>query len=197
MKKIVIGTKNQKKLLELKNAFKNLPVEVISISEFENIPDAVEDGETFSDNAKIKAEFFMNKTGCACIADDSGLEVDALNGLPGVHSARFAGFHAEDGTNNRKLMEELDKIGVEESKADYRCALVFVDTDGTKLETGGVCYGTIKKIAKGNSGFGYDPYFYFDNGKTMAEMTLEEKDKISHRGAALRKMVTLLENYLS
>ena len=196
LKKIVIGTKNDKKLLELKDAFKDLPVEIISIAEFSDIPDAIEDGETFSENALIKAKFFMEQTGCACIADDSGLEVDALNGLPGVHSARFAGFHAEDGTNNRVLMKELEKVGVEESKADYRCALVFVDTDGTKLESGGVCYGTIKKVARGTGGFGYDPYFYFDSGKTMAELSLEEKDKISHRGAALRKMVTMLENYL-
>ena len=196
MKKIVIGTKNEKKLLELKDAFRDLPVEIVSVAEFGDIPDAVEDGETFSENALIKAKFFMEKTGCACIADDSGLEVDALDGMPGVHSARYAGFHAEDGTNNRVLMKELERVGVEESRADYRCALVFVDTNGTKLETGGVCYGTIKKIARGNGGFGYDPYFYFDSGKTMAELSLEEKDKISHRGAALRKMVTMLENYL-
>ena len=196
MKKIVIGTKNEKKLLELKDAFRDLPVEIVSVAEFGDIPDAVEDGETFSENALIKAKFFMEKTGCACIADDSGLEVEALDGMPGVHSARYAGFHAEDVTNNRVLMKELEKVGVEESRADYRCALVFVDTNGTKLETGGVCYGTIKKIARGNGGFGYDPYFYFDSGKTMAELSLEEKDKISHRGAALRKMVTMLENYL-
>ena len=152
--------------------------------------------DMFSENALKKARYFMEQTGCACIADDSGLEVDALNGLPGVHSARFAGFHAEDGTNNRVLMKELDKAGVEESRADYRCALVFVDTNGTKLESGGVCYGTIKREAKGTGGFGYDPYFYFDSGKTMAELSLEEKDKISHRGAALRQMVTMLERYL-
>ena len=196
MKKIVIGTKNEKKLLELRNAFSDLPVEIVPITEFGDLPDAVEDGKTFSDNAKIKAEFFMKQTGCACIADDSGLEVDALNGLPGVHSARFAGFHAEDGTNNRKLLEELDKVGVDESKADYRCAIAFVDTNGKMFETEGVCYATIKKTARGNGGFGYDPYFYFDNGKTMAELTLEEKDKISHRGAALRKMVAILSDYL-
>ena len=196
LKKIVIGTKNEKKLLELKDAFKELPVEIVSVAEFGDLPDAVEDGETFSDNAKLKAEFFMKQTGCACIADDSGLEVDALDGLPGVHSARFAGFHASDGTNNKKLMEELESVGVNESKADYRCALVFMDTDGTTFETEGVCYGTIKKTARGSGGFGYDPYFYFDNNKTMAELPLEEKDKISHRGAALRQMVATLKNYL-
>ena len=197
MKKILIATKNENKLIEIRSYFSELPVEIVSLAEFGNVPDAVEDGDTFSENAQIKAEFFMSKTGCACIADDSGLEVDALNGMPGVYSARFAGFHAEDGTNNQKLLEELNRANVEESKADYRCALVFIDTNGTKLESEGICYGKIKKIARGNGGFGYDPYFYIDDNKTMAELTLEEKNKISHRGAALRQMVKILTNYLS
>lgn len=196
MKKIVIATKNKGKLREMTEAFSELPVEVISLEDFGEIPDAVEDGKTFVENAGIKAEYFMSKTKCACIADDSGLEVEALGGMPGVYSARFAGFHADDGTNNQKLLEELERVGVNESKADYRCALLFIDTDGTKLETEGVCYGTIKKIAKGEGGFGYDPYFYINDSKTMAELTLEEKNKISHRGAALRQMVTLLKEYL-
>ena len=197
MKKIVIATKNKGKLREMTEAFAKLPVEVVSLAEFGELPDAIEDGKTFAENAKIKAEFFSSKTGCACIADDSGLEVEALGGMPGVYSARFAGFHADDGTNNQKLLEELDHVGATESKADYRCVLAFVDIDGTTLETEGVCYGTIKKIAKGQGGFGYDPYFYIDGNKTMAELTLEEKNKISHRGAALRQMVTLLKDYLS
>ena len=197
MKKIVIATKNNGKLREMTDAFAKLPVEVVSLSDFGNLPDAIEDGKTFAENAKIKAEFFSSKTGCACIADDSGLEVEALGGMPGVYSARFAGFHADDGTNNQKLLEELDQVGANESKADYRCVLVFVDVDGTTLETEGVCYGIIKKTAKGQGGFGYDPYFYIDDTKTMAELSLEEKNKISHRGAALRQMVTLLQDYLS
>ncbi|MBR2179485.1 MAG: RdgB/HAM1 family non-canonical purine NTP pyrophosphatase [Selenomonadaceae bacterium] len=197
MKKIVIATKNNGKLREMTEAFAELPVEIVSLEDFGELPDAIEDGKTFAENAKIKAEFFSSKTGYACIADDSGLEVEALGGIPGVYSARFAGFHADDGTNNQKLIEELERIGVAESKADYRCALTFVDIDGTSLETEGVCYGTIKKIAKGQGGFGYDPYFYIDGNKTMAELTLEEKNKISHRGAALRRMVTLLKEYLS
>ena len=192
MKKIVIATKNKGKLREMAKAFAELPVEIVSLEDFGKLPDAVEDGKTFAENAKIKAAFFMSRTGCACIADDSGLEVEALNGKPGVYSARFAGFHADDGTNNQKLLAELDGVGVDKSKADYRCALAFVDTDGYTLETEGVCYGTIKKIPKGDGGFGYDPYFYIDDNKTMAELTLEEKDKISHRGTALRKMVALL-----
>lgn len=196
MKRIVIATKNKGKLREMTEAFSDLSVEIVSLEKFGELPDAVETGKTFAENAEIKARFFMSKTGCACIADDSGLEVEALDGMPGVYSARFAGFHADDGTNNQKLMEELDRVGVSESKADYRCALVFIDTNGTKLESEGTCWGIIKKTAKGLGGFGYDPYFYIDDYKTMAELTLEEKNKISHRGAALRQMVAFLEEYL-
>lgn len=196
MKKIVIATKNIGKLKEIVAAFENLPVEILSLADFENIPDAVEDGETFEDNARIKAKYFCKQTGLACIADDSGLEVAALNNLPGVYSARFAGYHADDGTNNEKLLAELKKISVSESPADYRCALCFIDVDGTEFLTNGIIRGTIKNISKGNGGFGYDPYFYVDDNKTMAELTPLEKDLISHRGEALRKMVAILKERL-
>ncbi|MBR6014428.1 MAG: XTP/dITP diphosphatase [Selenomonadaceae bacterium] len=197
MKKIVIATKNLGKLKEIKKALENFPVEVLSLADFENIPDVVEDGKTFEENAKIKAKYFSKKTGLACIADDSGLEVDALDGKPGVFSARFAGYHAEDGTNNKKLLEELEKISVEESPADYRCALCFIDTDGKEILTSGIVNGTIKKIPQGTGGFGYDPYFYIDEKKTMAELTPAEKDLISHRGEALRKMTAELQKIFS
>lgn len=197
MKKIVIATKNLGKLKEIKTAFEKLPVEILSLADFKNIPDAVEDGKTFEDNARIKAKFFCEQTDLACIADDSGLEVEALNNLPGVMSARFAGYHADDGTNNEKLLAELKKINVEESPADYRCALCFVDTNGEEILTDGIVRGRIKNIAKGTGGFGYDPYFYIDDEKTMAELTPAEKDLISHRGVALRKMVSRLKERLS
>ena len=158
----------------------------------------MEDGETFAENARIKAAFYREKTGCACLADDSGLEVEVLGGKPGIYSARFAGFHADDATNNEKLMEELRKAGVESSAADYRCALAFVDEDGTSLLTEGRCDGTVRMEPKGENGFGYDPYFYTEAypGRTMAELSLEEKDAISHRGRALRAMVKELEERL-
>lgn len=197
MKKIVIATKNPGKLKEIISAFENLPVEILSLADFENIPDAIEDGETFEDNARIKAKYFCKQTGLACIADDSGLEVAALNNLPGVYSARFAGYHADDGTNNEKLLAELKKISVSESPADYRCALCFIDVDGTEILTDGIIRGTIKNISKGTGGFGYDPYFYIDENKTMAELTPLEKDLISHRGEALRKMVAILKERIS
>ncbi|MBQ1509381.1 MAG: RdgB/HAM1 family non-canonical purine NTP pyrophosphatase [Selenomonadaceae bacterium] len=191
MKKIVIATKNKGKLREMTDAFRDLPVKVLSLADFGELPEAVEDGKTFEENARIKARFYCEKTGCACIADDSGLEVAALGGAPGVHSARFSGTHADDATNNAKLMQELDRAGVEESPADYRCALVFHDVDGTEILTEGRCDGVVGKIARGTNGFGYDPYFYVGN-RTIAEMSLEEKDGISHRGEALHKMVERL-----
>ncbi len=195
-KKIVIATKNLDKLCELEVAFEGLPVEFLSLADIGDIPDAVEDGATFEENARIKAKFFVEKTGLACIADDSGLEVEALGGRPGVYSARFAGYHAHDVTNNQKLLEELAKAGVTESAADYRCALCFIDVDGTEITASGVIYGTIKNIARGEGGFGYDPYFYINDSKTMAELTPEEKDQISHRGAALRELVPKLKERL-
>ena len=198
MKKIVIATKNPGKVREMREALSHLPVEVVSLKEFGPLPDAVEDGRTFAENARIKAEFYREKTGCACIADDSGLEVEVLGGAPGIHSARFAGFHADDATNNEKLLQELKKAGVEESPADYRCALVFADTDGSVFTSDGRCDGMVKMVPKGENGFGYDPYFYPEaySERTMAEISFAEKDRISHRGKALREMVRKLEEHL-
>jgi XTP/dITP diphosphohydrolase len=197
MKKIVLASKNSDKLKEMRRVLKNLPLEILSLADFADMPDAIEDGTTFEANALIKARFFRKHTGLACLADDSGLEVDALNGLPGVYSARFAGYHANDSTNNQKLLDELKKIGVTESAAAYRCALAFVDIDGTEIVTHGKIAGTIKTVARGNGGFGYDPYFYLDSEKTMAQLSVDEKNLISHRGAALREMVSELTKKFS
>ena len=183
----------------MKAAFSHLPVEVVSLASFGELPDAVEDGATFEANARIKAHFFRGETHCACIADDSGIEIAALGGAPGVHSARFAGVHGDDAANNAKMVAELEKRGLDASAADYRCALVFEDTDGTVLTADGRVDGTVRLVPRGEGGFGYDPYFYVprDGGeeKTMAELTFEEKDAISHRGRALRELVGKLERY--
>lgn len=192
MKKIVLASKNWDKVKEMRLVLGSLPLEVLSLKDFGELPDAVEDGNTFEENALIKAKFFREHTGLACLADDSGLEVDALGGLPGVYSARFAGYHADDLTNNQKLLDELKKVGVEESAAAYRCALAFVDTDDTEILTEGKISGKIKTVAKGNGGFGYDPYFYIDEQRTMAQLSTEEKNLISHRGKALKEMVSKL-----
>ena len=199
MKKIVIATKNAGKVRELKDAFAHLPVEVVALSEFGQLPNAIEDGETFAENAAIKAKFYMEKTGCACLADDSGLEVAVLGGRPGVYSSRYAGYNAEDWANNQKMLEELCIADVEESPANYRCSLCFADTDGTLLTADGRCDGVVRKIPHGKNGFGYDPYFYTNEyaGRTMAELTMEEKNRISHRGRALRKLTQKLEEHLA
>ena len=206
MKEIVIATRNSGKIREMINAFSELPIEIKSLADFGELPDAVEDGKTFADNALIKAQFFSRLLNRACIADDSGLCVDALDGMPGVYSARYASFrdnadidHASDsadGENNAMLISELDRIGVSQSTARYACALCFVDIDGSIIQTEGFCRGVIKKKPRGSGGFGYDPYFYVDDNTTMAELTLEQKDRISHRGRALRLMVEKMSDWL-
>lgn len=196
MKKVVIATKNNGKVREMKNAFEALPIELVSLADIsENIVEPVEDGETFKDNSLLKAKYYQKCTGMACLADDSGLEVEALAGAPGVYSARYSGEAATDESNNAKLQDELKKRGFNSSKAGYQCALTFVDVDGSILQTQGYCHGEIRNKAKGNGGFGYDPYFYVGES-SMAELTMEEKNRISHRGEALRKMAGLLKEYL-
>ncbi len=197
MKTIVIATKNKGKIRELEQSFANLPVRLVPLSDYGELPDAIEDGATFKENAIIKATYYMKQTGTACLADDSGLEVEILENAPGVYSARFAGLHATDEANNQKLIHELSLKGVSSSPAAYRCVLAFSDTDGPVLTAEGKCIGTIHLKAKGTGGFGYDPYFYISKTKTMAELTLEEKNRISHRGAAIQNMADLLSRYLA
>lgn len=192
MKKIVIATKNKGKIREMTDAFNSFNVEILSLDDFGNLPDAIEDGETFEDNAKKKATHYHNLTKCACVADDSGLEVELLNNAPGVYSARFAGNNATDDMNNEKLISEIKKLNRTDSRAQYRCALVFIDEENLLL-TEGKCEGEIRLTAKGENGFGYDPYFYVGD-VAMAQMSLEDKNKISHRGLALKEMIKLLAN---
>lgn len=196
-KKIVIATGNQGKVREMINAFKNLDVELISLKELpEKYPEPVEDGDSFQANSLLKAKYYCEETGLACLADDSGLEVEALNGAPGIYSARYAGENATDEENNAKLQSKLHDLGLACSPAAYKCALTFVDTNGHQLFAEGSCPGEIRLEARGQNGFGYDPYFYIGE-KTMAEMTLGEKQGISHRGEAIAKMAELLEKYLA
>lgn len=197
MKKIIVATKNQGKIKEMINSFTDLPVELHSLAEFGPLPEAIEDGNTFTENALKKARFYAKETGLACLADDSGLEIAVLDNAPGIYSARFAGYHADDLANNQKMLSELNNKQVESSPAQYVCSLVFVDTDGTELTSIGKCEGIIRNFAQGNNGFGYDPYFFVPElNKTMAELSIEEKNKISHRGKALFAMEKQLGDYL-
>lgn len=197
MIKILMATGNQGKLREMREMLQDLPVEILSLKDFPEIPEPIEDGTTFEANSLLKARYYREKTGCAAMADDSGLEVEALGGAPGVHSARFCGHHGDDEANNEKLLAELAAKGVTESRAAYRCVLAFAGLDGAELTASGSCEGVVKEPCRGENGFGYDPYFYVTegelSGRTMAELTLEEKGTISHRARAMEKLKKMLE----
>lgn len=154
----------------------------------------VEDGSTFEENARIKASDAHERLGLAALADDSGLEVDALDGEPGIYSSRYAGECATDAENNRRLLLALAKVPAEERTARFHCAMVFIDDDGKELVAHGTCEGRIGFEPRGEGGFGYDPLFLPDAtpGRTMAELSLAEKKAISHRGAALVRLHQLL-----
>ncbi len=190
MKQAVLATKNKGKIKELKDLLKDFNLEIISLDKFsDKIGKIIEDGQSFFENAMKKAKTVAEKTGLLAIADDSGLEVDALKGRPGIYSARFAGENASDEENNQKLLEELKNIPEEKRTARFKCVIVAYKPDGTWISVEGTCEGKITFAPRGNYGFGYDPIFQpkgYD--KTMAELTSEEKNKISHRGNALRKL---------
>lgn len=185
MRKIVVGTRNNGKVREIQTALADLPFAVVGLPETD-IPDVEETGTTFQENAILKARHYCQFTGEYCLADDSGLEVDALDGEPGVYSARYAGLDSTDAANNEKLLTVLKDVPPSGRTARFRSVLVLVGPDGSLLLVDGVCEGVILDEARGTGGFGYDPLFYMPSqGKTMAEMTIEEKNRISHRGNAL------------
>ena len=185
MRKIVVGTRNNGKVREIQTALADLPFAVVGLPETD-IPDVEETGTTFQENAILKARHYCQFTGEYCLADDSGLEVDALDGEPGVYSARYAGLDATDAANNEKLLTVLKEVPPSGRTARFRSVLVLAGPDGSLLLVDGVCEGVILDEARGTGGFGYDPLFYMPSqGKTMAEMTIEEKNRISHRGNAL------------
>lgn len=193
MKEIVVATGNKGKVAEILMALSQLPVRVLALSDFPSIPEPVEDGTSFKENALLKARYYVKCTGKACLADDSGLEVDALQGAPGIYSARYAGKAADDAANNQKLLTELSNVETGKREARFRCVLAFVDTDGSFVTTDGVCPGVIGNEMRGAGGFGYDSLFYVPElNKTMAELSKSEKNAISHRGQALERMAVKL-----
>ncbi|MDY3973071.1 XTP/dITP diphosphatase [uncultured Veillonella sp.] len=194
MSRLVVATHNKGKIREFKAAFEALGLDVVGVGELVNVPEPVEDGETFLDNARIKANYYMKATGLPCLADDSGLAVDVLGGEPGVHSARYAGDACDDEANNRKLIENLQAIPFEERTAHYVCELALVYPDGREFTARGTCSGLIQDKPVGDGGFGYDPYFYLPDVKqTMAQISLEEKNKRSHRGLALKELLAKMK----
>jgi XTP/dITP diphosphohydrolase len=196
MREIVVATGNKGKVAEIAAALAAQSVKVLSLANLGDIPEAVESGDTFEANAVLKATHYSLCTGKPCLADDSGLEVDALGGAPGVYSARYAGENAGDADNNRKLLAELECVPKAERTARFRCVLAYVDPDGTLLTAQGTCEGVILGEPRGQGGFGYDPLFYVPElGKTLAELALAEKNAVSHRGQALKNMASKLARY--
>lgn len=183
---LVIATRNRAKSAEIRALLKDFPVEIKDVNDFGPLPEPVEDGRTFDENAYKKALFTARVLGLPALADDSGLEVEALGGEPGVHSARYAGDEATDAENNRKLLRVME--GVENRKARFVCVLSLAVPTGPALTYEAACEGEIATEPRGSRGFGYDPVFYYPPArKTFAEMEPEEKAAVSHRGRALRE----------
>ncbi len=186
---LVIATRNRKKVEEIRRILGGLDVELRSLDDFPGCPDVEETGETFAENAALKARAVAAYTGKAALADDSGLVVDALGGEPGVRSARYAGQGATDGQNLRKLLYELRGTPEEARTARFVCVVALAGPDGTVRSFEGTVEGRVGREPLGVSGFGYDPVFYPEgHGRTFAQMSPAEKDGMSHRGRALRKL---------
>ncbi|MBR3948485.1 MAG: XTP/dITP diphosphatase [Clostridia bacterium] len=190
--KIIIATHNKHKLEEMSRILSPMGYEVVTDLDLGiELSDVEENGETFLDNARIKAEAGCKESGLPCIADDSGLCVDALNGEPGVYSARYSGVHGDDDGNNRKLLAELSGVPTEKRTAHFACAICVSFPDGSEVTATGKCEGYIGYEKKGTNGFGYDPLFMVGD-RSLAQMTAEEKDAISHRGNALKELQKIL-----
>lgn len=190
--KLVLASGNRGKLAELSDILADLDAEVLPQSEFD-VPDAVEDGLSFVENAIIKARHAARYSGLPALADDSGLCVDALDGAPGIYSARYAGTHGDDDANNRKLIATL--AGIDNRRAHFHCALVFVrhENDPAPIICEGLWWGEIVDQPRGDSGFGYDPLFYIPSlGCCSAELPKAQKNAVSHRGQALAQLLEQL-----
>ena len=198
-RQLLLATRNPHKLREVRELLSETDFEVISIADLTDIPEIIEDGDSFEANADKKARVLASLTGRTAIADDSGIEVDALDGAPGIYSARFAGVSGPgaDDANNRLLVEKLQGVAPEDRTARYRCVLAIVTPTGEARYSSGSVEGRIVDEPAGNGGFGYDPHFLVEGdsqGRRMAELSPSEKNAISHRGKALRELLPLLED---
>lgn len=195
--KFIIATHNKKKCAEMSRILSPLGVEVYTAEMLGiSLTDAEETGATFKENALIKAELGCKESGYPCIADDSGLCVDFLNGEPGVHTARYSGVHGDDEANIQKLLTVMKDVPEENRGAYFESAVCVYFPDGRVLDVEGRCYGKIGFEKRGNDGFGYDPVFMVGE-KSFAELSAEEKDAVSHRGEALRKLTEILPQYIN
>ena len=194
--KIVLATHNKDKCLEMMDVLSNFNIELLTLYEFSHIGEIVEDGATLEDNALIKARIVHKLTKLPSLADDTGLEVEALGGAPGVFSARYSGENASYSDNVNKLLKDMENVPNGKRMAKFRTVMAFVD-DEMELIAEDFVEGIITDVTKGVDGFGYDPVFYVPEiNKTYAEMSIKEKNQISHRGKALMKMQKLLQERL-
>ena len=194
---IVLATQNRDKREELQEALSEFTVKILSLNDFPFIGEIEEVGQTLLENSMIKAKTVHNLTQLPAIADDTGLEVEALNGAPGIYSARYAGEDVTYEDNVNKLLAEMENIPLENRKAQFRTVISFVDKD-RELWTEGRIKGIIGESAKGKNGFGYDPVFFVPElEKTFSELSIGEKNRISHRGLAMKKFRILLREYIS
>lgn len=192
----MIATKNQGKVNEFRDLFASKGIIVKSLLDYPDVGDIEETGTTFSENAQIKAEEIANKLHIPVIADDSGLSIDYLDGRPGVYSARYAGEHKNDLDNLNKVLDELMGVPKEKRSAKFHCALALAIPGEKTQIVEGTCEGIISEEPIGDKGFGYDPIFFVpEKGQTMAQLSKDEKNEISHRGNALRKLNALLRDY--
>jgi XTP/dITP diphosphohydrolase len=192
---IVLATTNKGKTREINELLKDLPVEIKNLNDFGQIPEVIEDGKTFDDNAYKKASFTARVLGYPAMADDSGLCVEALDGAPGVWSARYAGKNATDADNVNKMLDDLkDK---DNRNAAFKCVISIALPTGAALTYEGECQGVITKEPVGDNGFGYDPlFFYPEFNKTFAQLTIQEKGRASHRGKALKEIADEMDKII-
>ncbi|MFU0824740.1 XTP/dITP diphosphatase [Clostridium sp.] len=198
MRRLIVASNNEHKIKEIKQMLREFPLEVLSLKEAGINIDVEENGTTFMENAHIKAsEIYKIAENSMVLADDSGLAVDILNGEPGVYSARYSGEHGNDKKNNEKLLSKLKGIDFEKRSGKFICAMELIINKDKIINVQGEINGYITEEEKGNNGFGYDPLFYVPEfNKTMAEMSEEEKNSISHRGRALERLKQELKKYL-
>ena len=192
--KIVFATKNEGKVKEIKEMLTGMNIDLISLNHYNQLPEVNEDGKSFFENALKKAKIISEFTGETVLADDSGLQVDVLNGEPGIYSARFAGNNATDEENNNKLLAKLKDVPQQKRSASFVCSLVLYKKDGSYDSFEGKWEGQIIDERRGENGFGYDPIFYTPElKKTAAELPSAIKNKVSHRGQAFAKLKKVLE----
>ncbi|MBF7138752.1 XTP/dITP diphosphatase [Pediococcus pentosaceus] len=192
---ILIATKNDGKLKEFKQIFEQKGIVVKSLKGINDDVEIVENGLSFEENARLKADGYAKSIGIPVLADDSGLEIDALNGRPGIFSARYAGDH-NDAANNAKVLSELGGIPDEKRTATFHSTVVVRKPDGSELVANGNLRGRILAVPRGDNGFGYDPLFFVEaKNKTLAEMTREEKNKISHRALAIEDLLVNFDKF--